>query len=74
MKPPVAPPHLPTKKGFLSENWPFPKTIYPLKIHCFAEKQPFMDTIVSPLLFRNLNVFSINIWERVKPEFPKEVS
>ena len=41
----------------------------------FAEKcNPIMHTIFSPLFLKYVNYFVSNIWERFKPDVPKEVS
>lgn len=46
-----------------------------LKRKMFAEKcNPIMHTIFSPLFLKYVNYFVSNIWERFKPDVPKEVS
>ena len=53
--------------GFRSGNWYFSSLTYPLKIRFFLTNKTIMHTIVFLLLFKNLNVFGIDIWEKVKP-------
>ena len=53
-------------KEFSQWKWAFLRSIYTLKTNFFAEVQPYRHFIVSLLLFKNLNVFGIDVFEKVK--------
>ena len=53
-------------KEFSQWKWAFLRSIYTLKTNFFAEAQPYRHFIVSLLLFKNLNVFGIDVFEKVK--------
>ena len=52
----------------------FIRPTYHLNKRFFLKNNYIVHIIVSPLLFKYLNVFDINIWERVKPGPSKKVS
>ena len=59
-----------TKKKFPSLKMTFSKAKLPPGNKDFAESNLIMHTIVSPLLFKYLNVFRINIWEKGQTKTP----